>query len=139
MARKNRVRCDSIEVIATQDNLLESCGLPILIKYVDRLGFFRAVCRYLPVSQSNSGYGADVYIKALWALKLLFPDVNAPLSRIDEMRKSKAILRALQIKSMPYSGVVGDWLRRIACCERVGTAADKSVILGGYTDGREQM
>ena len=139
MARKNSIRVDIIEVIATQLNLLESCGLPILIKYLTKLGFFRALCRYLPVSRSNSGYGADVYVKTLWALKLLYPDVNAPLSRIDEMRKSKAVLRALQINSMPYSGAVGDWLRRMGNCECIATAIDKSAILGGYADGLERM
>lgn len=139
MARNNTVRVDRVVIIATQVNLLSSSGLAMLIKYLQKLGFFKALCSRLPVSSSNSGYMPDVFFKTLWALAILYPDVTAPLDRIDIMRKSKAIRNALQMRKMPCSEAVGDWLRRMANCERIGTAKDKSAILGGYTDGLERM
>jgi hypothetical protein len=139
MARNSNVRVDSVEVNATQVNVIGGCGLALFMKYLTRKGFFRTVGVRLPVSLSNAGYKAEVYVKALWALKVLYPDVNAPLSRIDEMKKSKAIKRALLVKDIPCSVAVGDWLRRMACCERVGKLEDGSGVLGGYTDGPQRV
>jgi hypothetical protein len=135
MARHNRVRVDSIEVRATQKNVIGGCGLALFMKYLTKAGVFRMVNSRLPESSSNSSYEAEVYVKTLWALKLLYPDINAPLTRIDEMRESKAVKQALMVKEIPCSESVGDWLRRIACCERVGTDREKRAILGGYEDG----
>jgi len=135
MARNSGIRVDSVEVKATQLNVTGSCGLALFIKYLTRIGFFRIINRRLPVSVSNAGYKPEVYVKALWALKVLYPDVNAPLTRLDEMRESKAIKQSLLVKEIPCSESVGDWLRRLACCERVGNLADGSAALGGYRDG----
>jgi len=135
MSRRNRVRVDSIEVRATQKNVIGGCGLALFMKYLTKAGVFRMINSRLPESSSNSSYAAEVYVKTLWALKLLYPDINAPLTRIDEMGESKAIRQALMVKELPCSEAVGDWLRRLACCERVGRDPEKRAILGGYEDG----
>ena len=135
MARNSSLRVDSVEVNATQLNVIGGCGLALFMKYLRRKGFFRMLNFRLPVSLSNAGYKSEVYVKTLFALKLLYPDVNAPLSRIDEMRKSKAIKQALFVRDIPCSVAVGDWLRRLAYCERIGQLDDGSAVLGGYTDG----
>jgi len=135
MPRSNRVRIDSVSVKATQKNVIGGCGLALFMKYLTRTGVFRIINSMLPESTSNAGYESEVYIKTLWALNMLYPDTNAPFTRIDEMRESKAIKQALMVKDIPCSGAVGDWLRRIACCERVGRLPDKSLVLGGYEDG----
>jgi hypothetical protein len=135
MPRRNRIRVDSIEIKATQKNVIGGCGLALFMRYLKKAKIFEMINSRLPESSSNSSYDAEVYVKTLWALKMLYPDVNAPLIRIDEMRESKAIKQALMVAEIPCSESVGDWLRRIACCERVGTDAEQRAILGGYEDG----
>ena len=139
MSRNNNVRVDGIDVGATQKNLIGAGGLALLVKYLSRTGFFRRVNSVLPSPGSNAGYAPEVYIKSLFALRLLYPDGPAPLSRIDEMGKSRAVRKALGVKRLPCSEAVGDWLRRMGGCERVGTLDDKTPVLGGYEDGLEQM
>lgn len=138
MPRRSGVRVDSVEVSATQTNMVGGCGLVLFMKYLKRAGIFRMLNDRLPKPESNAGYQPEVYVKTLWALKLLYPDVNAPLTRIDEMRESKAIKRALMSKDIPCSEAMGDWLRRLARCERIGRSEDGNTILGGYEDGLER-
>ena len=139
MARNSSIRVDSVEVNATQTNVVGGCGLALFMKYLKRAGIFRMLNDRLPESLSNAGYLPEVYVKALWGLKLLYPDVNAPLTRIDGMRESKAIKQALMVREIPCSEAVGDWLRRMACCERIGRAEDRSAIVGGYEEGLESI
>jgi len=139
MSRNNNVRVDGIDVGATQKNLIGAGGLALLVKYLSRTGFFRRVNSVLPSPGSNAGYAPEVYIKSLFALRLLYPDGPAPLSRIDEMGKSRAVRKALGVKRLPCSEAVGDWLRRMGGCERVGTLEDKTPVLGGYENGLERM
>lgn len=135
MARNNSVRIDDFEVEASERDLVDCSGLGIVMRFMDRQGFFKLCDQRLPASSSNSGYRPSVYVKTLFALCLLYPDSSAPLSRIDDFRGSRAIRLMLGVKEIPTAKSVGDWLRRMANCEVQGKGADGQWTVGGYANG----
>jgi len=139
MARNNAVRIDKFVVEASEKDLVDSAGLGIGMRFIECLGFFRLCDQRLPVSDSNSGYSPSVYMKTLFALCLLHPDSAAPLERIDDFRKSRAVRRMLGLKEIPTAKSVGDWLRRMAYSEILGRREDGSCIVGGYRHGLSGM
>ena len=139
MARNNSVRIDDFEVEASERDLVDCSGLGIVMRFMDRQGFFKLCDQRLPASSSNSGYLASVYVKTLFALCLLYPDSSAPLSRIDDFRGSRAIRLMLGVKEIPTAKSVGDWLRRMANCEVQGKGADGQWTVGGYANGLARM
>lgn len=68
MARNNRIRIDSIEVKATQKNVVGGCGLTLFIKYLTRAGVYRLINDRFPETESNAGYKAEVYVSLKDAL-----------------------------------------------------------------------
>ena len=54
-------------------------------------------------------------------------------------RRVRAVRRALSLKQIPCSEAVGDWLRRMGGCERVGSLPDGTAIAGGCKDGLERV
>ncbi len=139
MARSNTLRVDGISVEACEGDLVESAGLAVLMRFMDRTGFFKCCDRRLPVSISNSAYPPSTYIKTLFALCILYPDSSAPLERIDDIRESRAVRRCLRLSEIPTAKSVGDWLRRMANREVVGMSAEKIPQYGGYEDGLARM
>ena len=81
----------------------------------------------------------EVYVKTLFGQKMLHPDGDVPLRRVDEMRESRALRRALGLKEIPCSEAVGDWLRRMGGWEHVRFSCEGERIVGGYGDGLERM
>jgi hypothetical protein len=130
---------DGIDVEACEGDLVETAGLGVVMRFMDGTGFFKCCDRRLPVSVSNSAYAPSTYIKTLFALCILYPDSSAPLERIDDIRQSRAVRRSLRLKEIPTAKSVGDWLRRMANREVMGTREDGLTEYGGYEDGLERM
>jgi len=135
----NHLRLDSISVEARKGDLVDSAGLAVLIKFMGKIGFFKLCDNRLPVSVSNSAYPASTFIKALFALCVLYPDSSAPLDRIDDIRASRGMRRILGVKKIPSAKSVGDWLRRMAKREVIGMSAKKEPQYGGYANGLTRM
>lgn len=135
----NDLRIDGIGVEASEGELVGCAGLAVMIRFVDRIGFFRRCDRVLPFPRSNSGYAPSTYMKTLFALGIVYPDSSAPLERIDDLRKSRGVRRSLGVKKIPTAKSVGDWLRRMAKRELIGSCADGTPQYGGYADGLERM
>lgn len=139
MAMNNNIRLDRIHAQACERDLIDTAGLAILMKFIGKTGFFKLCDNRLPVSQSNSAYPPSTYIKTLFALCVIYPDSNAPLDRINDMRGSRSVRRSLGVKEIPTAKAVGDWLRRMANREVMGMSADKVACYGGYADGLNRM
>ena len=139
MAMNNDLRVDGICVEACEGDLVDTAGLAILMKFMGNTGFFKHCDNRLPVSRSNSAYSPSTYMKTLFALCVLYPDSNAPLERIDDIRQSRAVRRSLGVKEIPTAKSVGDWLRRMANREVIGMSADNKPQYGGYEDGLKRM
>lgn len=139
MAMNNHRRVDGICVEACEGDLVDTAGLAILMRFMNKTGFFKYCDSRLPVSKSNSAYPPSTYVKTLFALCVLYPDSNAPLERIDDIRESRAVRRSLGLREIPTAKSVGDWLRRMANREVIGMSADKNPQYGGYADGLDRM
>ena len=139
MAMNNHLRVDAICVEACEGDLVDTGGLAILMRFMSKTGFFKHCDNRLPVSESNSAYPPSTYMKTLFALCVLYPDSSAPLDRIDDIRRSRAVRRSLGVREIPTAKSVGDWLRRMAKREVIGMSADKKPQYGGYADGLERM
>ena len=122
----NHLRMDAISVEACERDLVDTAGLAILMRFVSKTGLFKRCDSRVPVPASNSAYPASTYIKTLFALCILYPDSSAPLDGIDDMRKSRALRRSLGVRKIPTAKAVGDWLRRMANREVIGTENVKS-------------
>lgn len=139
MAMNNGLRVDGIRVEACEGDLIDTAGLAILMRFMSKAGFFKRCDKRLPVSLSNSAYPPSTYIKTLFALCILFPDSSAPLDRIDDIRKSRAVRRSMGVKEVPTAKSMGDWLRRMANREVIGVSEEKQPQYGGYKDGLTRM
>jgi Transposase DDE domain group 1 len=139
MAMNNHRRVDAVCVQACERDLVESAGLAILIKFIGKTGFFKRCDDLLPLSEANSAYPPSTYVKTLFALCILYPDSNAPLERIDDIRASRAVRRILGVRKIPTAKSMGDWLRRMANTEVIGMSADDTPQYGGYLDGLSRM
>ena len=107
MAMSNDLRVDAISVEACERDLVDTAGLAIMMRFMGKTGFFKQCDNRLPVSKSNSAYPPSTYIKTLFALCVLYPDSKAPLDRINDIRKSRAVRRILGVKSIPSAEVRG--------------------------------
>lgn len=137
--RNNSLRIDSIEIKATQTNLIEESRLGIMVRYARKKGIFKQCCKLLPAPMSNNGYSPEEYVKTLYGLMVMYPEQRAPLERIDEMRESEAIRLALGMKAIPTAKATGDWLRRMAGCETMGRDEEGCPVLKGYEEGLERV
>jgi hypothetical protein len=135
----NGLRTDEICVEACEGDLVDAAGLAILMRFMVKTGFFRQCDNRLAVSLSNSAYPPSTYVKTLFALCVLNPDCSAPLSRIDDMRLSRAVRRSLGVREIPTAKSVGDWLRRMANRELSEKSSEGMAQYGGYSNGLEQM
>ena len=140
MAMNNQLRVDGICVEACEGDLVDTAGLAILMRFMGKTGFFKQCDNRLPSRRTpGSAYPPSTYMKTLFALCVLYPDSNAPLDRIDDIRQSRAVRRSLGVKEIPTAKSVGDWLRRMANREVIGMSADKRPQYGGYEDGLKRM
>src|SRR3989304_3657286 len=139
MATGNHLRVDGICVEACEGDVVDTAGLAVLMRFMGKTGFFKQCDNRLVVSKSNSAYPPSTYIKTLFALCVLYPDSNAPLDRIDDIRESRAVRRSLGLREIPTAKSVGDWLRRMANREVVGMSAEKKPEYGGDEDGLGRM
>lgn len=140
MAMNNHLRVDGICVEACEGDLVDTAGLAILMRFMSKIGFFKCCDNRLPSRRTpGSAYPPSTYIKTLFALCVLHPDSKAPLDRIDDIRRSRAVRRSLGVREIPTAKSIGDWLRRMAKREVIGMSSDKKPEYGGYEDGLRQM
>ncbi len=116
MARKNNLSVDAIEYIACEADMTSHAGVIPCLEYMQRLDVFTLIDKRMPTTRAPNGYNASDMMKTL-IINQLIGGTEASLSRIDDIGDNRAVLRMAQMKCMPSSHAVGDWLRRLAGVE----------------------
>lgn len=133
--RKNNNKLEVNEIIieTTDKNLIDCAGLFTFITFINKLGFLKLVDKRLPVPLRSDGYRPSEIVKTIFANIIIFGG-KAPLERIDLLRQNKGIAKILEMKKIPSSSVVGDFLRRYANVE-----LQKDGTRGGIENGLELL
>jgi len=93
----------------TEEDITAHAGLTIVSEAYKVLGIKDLVRKMLPEPGSNRGISSEIYVESII---LLQSGGGNHLEDIRQIREDKALLKLIEMKTVPSSDAIGDWLRR---------------------------
>ena len=121
----------------TKDTITPHSGLALIGEFAHGLGLPGKLDRMMPSPGSNAGYKPSEHVMALI---LMFHGGGQSLEDLRQIRMDSGLRWVLQIKRMPSSDAVGDWLRRMGKSDGLDglESANRELLRVGLQDDEEK-
>lgn len=114
MTKQNLFECDKIE--RSKDEITPRAGLMLFDAFMKAIKVEDIINRHMPAPDSNRGFEAWVYIRAL---SLMLYGGGRHISDLRELREDRALQKVLNLNWIPSDSATGDWLLRMGIGEGV--------------------